>query len=779
MDRFIAVCALSVLIGAGSVEQTQAKGPETPAQPAAAAAPPLLELEWGGAIEEGPQLATPEGQSEPQATEDSPAPPPLPRPPLRSNLVSIEVQESKAASERKAAEQPRTFRSSVVTLKKSKETPPPPVWPTESVGGLTPDNSAAHVECAVARPVPITPLTPEPTVPATTSVPAALAGTPASASAAHTPAVPDPSVTTDSPTAAGKDLSADCHVLLCKARELYYCGDLELAKQSALKLRQYRSVRWGNGEDSPDKLLVDIEKAQFRRDQEASAVLLTEARKQFQQGNLDEAERKARESAALRRSWNGWFAPRGDTPEKLLAEIGTVRMRRARARTLEAAVAAAKHPAPTAPSAETAQPKQTPSANVPPPIPAAESIAVLRAPETGMEIQPVAGYEKMPQGQAPAEAVVPAVTRLPDLPIAATPAPTPEDKAVTTVQTVSAPAEAAPAPKQTGPALATPRPLPQPLPGPEPTDDCQCLCPCCMASCAGLRLNADVGFAVLWPYWRNNPAFVVTGGRGVPTTSQVDFNYDAQFVPQVSLGLQSPCGLGFRAGWWGFVISDAESFRGAASGVSAAPLGLQAMAPFAAANLSAFSDLHLNVWDFEATDECRCGPWELLVSGGVRYTHMSQSYVAVATSAGLPQMGVLSGHNFDGAGPTLALAADRLLGDTHFYFFGNCRGSILFGTARQSASLTAGPAFADTQDALSSTQTMLPVGELELGLGWSRDMGAAHVYVRGGMISQLWFEAGNASRSSVQFLGGALANNSTIDPNLGLFGFSLRVGVDY
>jgi hypothetical protein len=71
-------------------------------------------------------------------------------------------------------------------------------------------------------------------------------------------------------------------------------------------------------------------------------------------------------------------------------------------------------------------------------------------------------------------------------------------------------------------------------------------------------------------------------------------------------------------------------------------------------------------------------------------------------------------------------------------------------------------------------------GEMELGLGWGRDVGPANVYVRSGLISQLWYEAGNSSWSSVQSLGvGALANSRTLDSNLGLFGFSVRVGVDY
>jgi hypothetical protein len=122
---------------------------------------------------------------------------------------------------------------------------------------------------------------------------------------------------------------------------------------------------------------------------------------------------------------------------------------------------------------------------------------------------------------------------------------------------------------------------------------------------------------------------------------------------------------------------------------------------------------------------------------------------------------------------------NRLIGCTHVYWYGNFRGSLLFGTVKQSASL-AGAGTVDTEDVTSSGHGVLPVGELEIGLGWERDMGTAHVFVRSGLISQVWYEAGNASRSAVAVAPfGAPANAAAFDSNLGLFGFSVRAGVDY
>src|SRR5262249_8024945 len=159
-------------------------------------------------------------------------------------------------------------------------------------------------------------------------------------------------------------------------------------------------------------------------------------------------------------------------------------------------------------------------------------------------------------------------------------------------------------------------------------------------------------------------------------------------------------------GWWGFAVSDTAFTSGPAA--SAAPLGLQAVTLRPTDSLGAFSQLRLNVWDFEATEDLSVGPWSILVAGGVRYAHLAETYNAtVRTTAGTPGQELASGHNFNGAGPTLAFAVNRPLGSTHFYLYGNCRGSVLFGTAKQSATLLGGQGFADNQDASSSSHGVL------------------------------------------------------------------------
>jgi type II secretory pathway component GspD/PulD (secretin) len=123
------------------------------------------------------------------------------------------------------------------------------------------------------------------------------------------------------------DASGDPRELLRKARDHYEHGKLDDAKELALKANT-GSVRWGLFEDSPDKLLNDIQKSRTGRNKDESAQLLAEARKLFTEGKLEEAEKKAYQAERLHGSYSIWDL--GDRPQKLVAEIEENRARNRR-----------------------------------------------------------------------------------------------------------------------------------------------------------------------------------------------------------------------------------------------------------------------------------------------------------------------------------------------------------------------------------------------------------------------------------------------------------------
>ncbi len=129
-------------------------------------------------------------------------------------------------------------------------------------------------------------------------------------------------------------------------------------------------------------------------------------------------------------------------------------------------------------------------------------------------------------------------------------------------------------------------------------------------------------------------------------------------------------------------------------------------------------NIDMDVLDGEVTLREGLHNWDLLVSGGVRYGRMAFDFGA----------GDLY---FEGIGPTVALEANREVGNRGFYLIGNFRASMLYGELGGAA---AGFLAADDETAI--------VLENQLGVGWSREYGRGVLNVRGLWESQYWYNAG-------------------------------------
>ncbi|MBL8798232.1 MAG: hypothetical protein JNM56_30335 [Planctomycetia bacterium] len=160
---------------------------------------------------------------------------------------------------------------------------------------------------------------------------------------------------------------------------------------------------------------------------------------------------------------------------------------------------------------------------------------------------------------------------------------------------------------------------------------------------------------------------------------------------------------------------------------------------------------------------------------------MSQSYRATITPLD-PDDGVVlidSGHNFSGVGPTVALEGGYRLGNSGFALIGSTRGSLLFGSGRQSAegrSTFDGDAFA--LSASQENNDLLPVWDLELGGEYSRDVGNFNFFFQAAFVAQVWFGAGNAANNDIIT---GLFDPEVSDKNadLGLYGLRLTGGFRY
>jgi len=122
---------------------------------------------------------------------------------------------------------------------------------------------------------------------------------------------------------AKNDNKPDPKALLRQAREQYSAGKLEEAKDLCQKANACPGAHWGLFDDCPDKLLVDIQKARVKREQEEAAKCLVEARKLYEKGAYDEAEKKANHAERLHGPYSVWEL--GDRPSKIVADCQAAR----------------------------------------------------------------------------------------------------------------------------------------------------------------------------------------------------------------------------------------------------------------------------------------------------------------------------------------------------------------------------------------------------------------------------------------------------------------------
>jgi hypothetical protein len=298
---------------------------------------------------------------------------------------------------------------------------------------------------------------------------------------------------------------------------------------------------------------------------------------------------------------------------------------------------------------------------------------------------------------------------------------------------------------------------------------------------------AELGFAILKPYWSHHPAFVERSFLGgASTAEQTDFQFDGQFVPSIRLGWIGEGGGGVRLGWWGFGNSadagpSAIDPGLAGETLSAAPGGvILQTAP--GESMSAAATLHMDVWDLEFIQEIEHSCWSFLFSGGFRYAYLNQTYSAAAIdAAGARTQTLTSKHAFTGYGMTLAAEVERRLGGGGLAAYSNVRGSFLYGNAFQDslAISLAGDDVIFAEDAHTRNDRFMPVGELEMGLALTRNMRRGEGFLKLGVVGQVWHEAGNSSRSTNADSLGGLRGGAQDDPNLGLFGVVLRMGLNF
>jgi hypothetical protein len=269
---------------------------------------------------------------------------------------------------------------------------------------------------------------------------------------------------------------------------------------------------------------------------------------------------------------------------------------------------------------------------------------------------------------------------------------------------------------------------------------------CIPSDSSQIRLGA--GFYYIRPHWNSNPAYARFATGGVGNRQEVqNFEYDYSFAPRVWASYVGKSGVGARARWWGFDQHDRQVAQGPGQILTAGPQGMTMVRAFGDDSpLYVDGNLNLQTIDMEITKDLKIGNLILLYS--------------------------VSGHNLNGIGPTVSL-------EDRYPLFGGLslicglRGSILFGQKKQGSQIQS--TLLDAE-ATQRQDSILPVGEIEVGGEYGVDLGPAHLFVQLTMVGQIWVGAGNNPASSAPSAATGLASADDSN-NLGFFGLSASTGV--
>src|SRR5205823_10325942 len=114
----------------------------------------------------------------------------------------------------------------------------------------------------------------------------------------------------------------DAEAMLKDGRKLLADGQLDDAAATAAAVQAFPG-HYGLFDDTPEKLATDIKKARTTRDRAEANKALKEARRAFEEGDLDRATSLAYRAQQLHGPYYVWEL--GDRPTKLLADIQTER----------------------------------------------------------------------------------------------------------------------------------------------------------------------------------------------------------------------------------------------------------------------------------------------------------------------------------------------------------------------------------------------------------------------------------------------------------------------
>jgi hypothetical protein len=288
---------------------------------------------------------------------------------------------------------------------------------------------------------------------------------------------------------------------------------------------------------------------------------------------------------------------------------------------------------------------------------------------------------------------------------------------------------------------------------------------CCDDCCCQDAYYAVYENVIVEPHFTHDPAFYVQGPGNV--FAERSFDWDLEYSPRVEFGRVTDCGMGWRARWWNFDHTSAQSATGVdtfasfSGGDDNTTVELDFFG-----NIAATHRLEVDVIDLEGTVTNGMA----LFSAGLRYVRMDQFYFA--QQVGTTNF-IAGAHDFEGIGPTLGIDVLAPIGCSDLAGFVKVRGSLLYGESLFRANN-------QTTDVLlrSLDNDLIGIAEIQLGVDWRRclDNGST-LFVTVALEAQLWTNAGTGLPGRVGTDDGNYQNEGAQEADLGFFGFNIGTGL--
>jgi|GEM_PF-1417420 len=276
----------------------------------------------------------------------------------------------------------------------------------------------------------------------------------------------------------------------------------------------------------------------------------------------------------------------------------------------------------------------------------------------------------------------------------------------------------------------------------------------------GLYLGAAAVFAK--PHFKEAFQYSQTNFQ-TGLQSLVPFSYDYEVTPRVWLGYRNADGFGVRATWWNF-DADGQTSSNTADGINI--YGAHAVNVIFPANIFAAvpgetltntDSLETQIQNYYLTYDGSMAGFEFSGGLGLRYAKLDQSFNSVVQDqAGIPVRLLDWQRQYSGIGPAMSVEAKKRLGSTPFSFVTNAGGAFLFGTKALNRTVLGdqSPQPSSPFLSLDDADEVVGIGELGLGLEWSRPLANRHhLTVRGQYEGQLWAEGGAPTLGFLGFQG--------------------------